>query len=352
MIDTRSLTINLFTTVRDAMRVINHGACQIALVVDNENFLQGIVTDGDIRRALLNGITLDDSISKAMNANPVTLAQGTSVMASKEIMRENGFSHLPVVDDGGYLIGLMQLNDATNVAVIQKTTPIIIMAGGLGLRLRPLTENLPKPMLLVGKRPVLEQIIRQMKKQGFKNFTLSLNYLSDIIRAHFGNGESLGVRIDYIEEIKRMGTAGALSLLKNYPNENFIVMNADVLTTATFDSILDFHVHQGSIITVFAREFNMQVPYGVFETDGTRLISLKEKPSHQYLINAGIYVLSPEVFKYIQHDELLDMPTLINKVLGDGGNIAVYSSDEYWIDIGSSKDLDRARAEYGAIFGD
>lgn len=219
------------------------------------------------------------------------------------------------------------------------------------MRLRPLTETLPKPMIPVGDKPLLERIVRRFQDQGFSRFTLSLNYLGHVIRDHFGDGSSLGVEIDYVEEAKRMGTGGALSLLGRRPEEPFVVMNGDILTTTSFGAMMDFHDETGSAVTICAREFHMQVPYGVLNTEGTTLVSMEEKPVNKHLVNAGIYALSPLVFEYICEDQPMDMPDLIQRVKDAGHKVSVFPVKEYWMDIGRIEDLDRARNEFETVFG-
>ena len=219
------------------------------------------------------------------------------------------------------------------------------------MRLRPLTETLPKPMIPLGDKPLLERIVTRFKAQGFSRFTLSLNYLGEVIRAHFGDGAALGVEIDYVEETQRMGTGGALSLLPQRPDAPFVVMNGDILTTTSFGAMMDFHLETASAVTICAREFSMQVPYGVLNTEGTTLVSMAEKPVQTYLVNAGIYALSPCVFDYLTADTPLDMPDLIERVKQAGHKVSVFPVREYWMDIGRIEDLDRARAEYETVFG-
>lgn len=218
------------------------------------------------------------------------------------------------------------------------------------MRLRPLTEHLPKPMLPVGDRPLLEVIIRNFLEQGFGRFTISVNYLADVIRSHFGDGSALGVEIDYIDENERMGTGGALSLMKEWPETPFVVMNGDLLTTLSFDQMLRFHMESNSSATMGAREFNMQVPYGVIQAEGTRLVGIEEKPNQSFYVNAGIYILSPLVAEFIKPGEPLDMPELFLRVMRKGDIASVYPIRDYWMDIGRVEDLERARVEFATVF--
>ncbi|MPQ95254.1 nucleotidyltransferase family protein [Thioclava sp. JE_KL1] len=349
MTDLKKMTVDADASLRRVMEIIDSGARQIALVTNEVGVLIATVTDGDVRRGLLKGVGLDAPVSEVMHLNPTTLLKGASAASAQRLMRERGLSHIPVVDPEGRLVALALREGLTGVE--PRSTRVVLMAGGLGMRLRPLTETLPKPMIPVGDKPLLERIVTRFQDQGFSRFTLSVNYLGHVIREHFGDGKWLGVQIEYIEETKRMGTGGALSLMPHSPDESFVVMNGDILTTTSFGAMMDFHSETGSAVTICAREFNMQVPYGVLNTEGTTLMSMEEKPVHKHLVNAGIYALSPLVFEHIKDDERLDMPDLINRVKDAGHKVSVFPVREYWMDIGRVEDLDRARAEYETVFG-
>lgn len=349
MTDLKKMTVTADASLRRVMEVIDSGARQIALVTDGNGILIATVTDGDVRRGLLKGLGLDSPVSGVMHGNPTTTLKGASAASTQRMMRERGLNHIPVVDSEGHLVALALREGMTGVE--PRPTRVILMAGGLGMRLRPLTETVPKPMIPVGDKPLLERIITHFQDQGFSRFTLSLNYLGHIIRDHFGDGSSLGVEIDYVEETRRMGTGGALSLIPRRPDEPFVVMNGDIMTTTSFGTMMDFHAETVSAVTICAREFNMQVPYGVLNADDTTLVSMEEKPVHKHLVNAGIYALSPLVFEHIRDDEPLDMPDLINRVKDAGHKVSVFPVREYWMDIGRIEDLARARAEYETVFG-
>jgi dTDP-glucose pyrophosphorylase len=349
VIDLKKMTVQGDASLCRVMEVIDSGACQIALVTDESGVLVATVTDGDVRRGLLKGLGMDAPVYEIMHRNPTTLLKGASAASAQRLMRERGLNHIPVVDAGGKLVALAVREGMTGVE--PRPTRVILMAGGLGTRLRPLTETVPKPMIPVGDKPLLERIVTRFQDQGFSRFTLSLNYLGHVIRDHFGDGTALGVEIDYVEETRRMGTAGALSLMPAPPDEAFVVMNGDILTTTSFGAMMDFHGETGSAVTICAREFNMQVPYGVLNTEGTALVSMQEKPVHKHLVNAGIYALSPLVFEYMREGEPLDMPGLIDQVKEAGHKVSVFPVREYWMDIGRIEDLDRARAEYETVFG-
>ena len=224
------------------------------------------------------------------------------------------------------------------------------MVGGLGSRLGDLTTDCPKPMLKVGGRPILEAIISNFKAEGFRNFYLAVNYKSEIIERHFGDGKSLGVKIQYLREERQMGTAGSLSLIDHQSKDPVVVMNGDLLTSISISELLNFHKETEAEATTCIREYGYQVPFGVAETKGTNLVQIIEKPTHKWFINAGIYVLSPSVLSRIPKGEVYDMPTLLNSLVTEGKRVSVFPIRESWLDIGRREDFERAHLEYGESF--
>lgn len=344
MVDLTPLLVSPDASIRDAVAAIDRGARQVALVVDDDRRLVAVVTDGNIRRGLLKGLGLDAPVADVMTTDPTRTKQQDGIDTAHQMMRDRQLHHMPIVDEDDRLIDLLWIDDLTRA--LRKTTPVFLMAGGLGMRLRPLTESVPKPMLSVGRRPLLEQILQSFSEQGFVKFILSVNYLGEVIREHFGDGSDFGVEVTYIEESKRMGTAGALSLLLECPDEPVIVMNADLLTSIRFESLLRFHLETGASATICARQFDMQVPYGVIEAEGTRLREIIEKPVHHHFVNAGVYVLSPEVIAELTPGASLDMPELLTRLTERGNTVSVFPVCEYWLDIGRLEDLERARSDY------
>lgn len=345
----RRLCITPEDSVRDAMSAIDAGGRQIALVLDGNGRLVATVTDGDIRRGLLKGMGLDDAVRGVMHAKPATVTENDGPEAARWLMRALRLHHIPVVDEAGILLDLAWIDEISGLAT--RETRVILMAGGLGTRLRPLTESVPKPMLPVGDRPLLEHIVRNLIEQGFRRFTLSVNYRADMVEAHFGDGSALGAEIGYVHETERMGTAGALSLLPERPEAPFIVMNADLLTSLRFESALQFHEETGAEATMCAREYSMQVPYGVIRADGARLVAIEEKPVESYFVNAGIYVLSPAALDLLEPGRPCDMPTFFDRLMARGSQISVFPISEYWTDIGQREDLERARVDFEQVFG-
>ncbi|QPQ37273.1 nucleotidyltransferase family protein [Lysinibacillus sp. JNUCC-52] len=338
--------VNQNHTLLDTMKIIDNSSLQFAVVVDEEQHLLGTVTDGDIRRGILRGEGLDVKITSIMNPNPISAGSGQKYHKYKQLMKSKMLKQLPIVDDNNKIINILF---ADNIETSLNKNTVVLMLGGLGTRLRPLTNDTPKPMLRVGNKPILETIIEGFKQYGYTNFIFSVNYKKEIIQDYFQNGEAFDVTIEYIEEDKKMGTAGALSLLKNRPEKPFFVMNGDLLTQINFDQLMQFHIEQDSVATMCVREYEYQIPYGVIETVGTDLVTIKEKPIHRSFVNAGIYVLSPDVFSYIPNDEFFDMPTLFQRLVEEGMKTTVFPIHEYWLDIGQIGDFERANNEIGGI---
>lgn len=341
-----ALSVGTAATLREVFVAIDRGSRQIALVIDPVGKLVGTVTDGDVRRALLRGATLETPVTEAMQVDFSSIKLGDDPQMARDLMLRRKIHQIPVVDSEQHLIDLVHLDDL--VGLTERHTRVFLMAGGLGTRLRPLTETVPKPMLTVSGRPILEQIISSFVDQGFRDFTIALNYKGDMIRDHFEDGSQFNARIEYVQEDKRMGTAGALSLLTSRPEGPLIVMNGDLLTSLRFDSVLRFHEETGARATMCAREYSIQVPFGVIDVDGTALRGVVEKPTHSHLVNAGIYVLSPDVLDYIEPETSLDMPNLFERLIADRKTVSVFPIHEDWIDIGRIEDLERARRTFGA----
>ena len=293
MNDWQKVSILVDQTIREALKVIDEGGIQIALVTDEEQHLQGVVTDGDIRRGILQGVDLGDPVSEVMNTSPITAHPQKDRQELLDTMQSRRIHQLPLVDADGRVVGIEVLDDLLNPE--SRSNPVVLMAGGLGTRLRPLTNDCPKPLLEVGDKPILETILESFTTYGFRRFFLSVNYKSDMIEDYFGDGSDWGVEITYIHEEKRLGTAGPLSLLPERPEESVLVMNGDLLTKLNFAHLLEFHRKHNSAATMCVREYEMQVPYGVIEAADHRIKKIEEKPINRYFVNAGIYVLEPDV---------------------------------------------------------
>jgi dTDP-glucose pyrophosphorylase len=331
-------------TLRQIIEAITNSALQIALVVDDNNKLIGTVTDGDIRKAILAGKDLNITAAEAMRKSPTTSSASTPRTVIIKLMREKRIHQMPIVNESGQVVDVLTVDDMLGAQ--EKTNAVVIMAGGLGTRLHPLTQDTPKPMLNVGGKPILETIIQSFIDQGYVNFYVSLNFKAEIISDYFGDGSKLGASITYLHETTRLGTAGGLSLLPSKVNYPIIVMNGDLLTRISVDALLDFHQRENAVATMVVREDHYQVPYGVVEVDGTKIIDVKEKPTQRHLVNAGIYVLSEQSLANIPKGTYYDMPTHFTKLAADGHRTTAFPLHEYWVDIGRLDELERAQREW------
>lgn len=332
------------TSLLDSMKIIDESSLQFAIVVDDKQHLLGTVTDGDVRRSILRGDGLEVQIQYVMNKKPFVGYAGKKYREYISLIKHKKIKQLPIVDEHNKVVNVIFANQQTLSIAFNNT--VVLMAGGLGTRLRPLTDTTPKPMLHVGNKPILETIIEGFKQSGFTNFVLSVNYKKEIIQDYFQDGSAFDVSISYIEEEKRMGTAGALSLLNEKPSGPVFVMNGDLLTQVNFEQLLKFHQETNAVATMCVREYEYQIPYGVIEIDGQQLKSIKEKPVHRSFVNAGIYVLSPKAFDFIPKDEFYDMPDLFKLLMDVGENVSAFPIHEYWLDIGRMDDFERADIEY------
>jgi len=344
----KNILLKPTSTIKEALNIIDSGAMQIALVVDENEKLVGTLTDGDIRRGLLNNLSLDESIETIIFKTPTVCTTEDTKEKILEIALSKKLHQIPIVDNNGKLVGIKEIDEL--LKPVYKSNRVVLMVGGLGTRLRPLTDNIPKPMLKVGNKPILETIILNFKKYGFVNIVLCVSYKSEIIEEYFKDGSEFGVNIEYVHENKRMGTAGALSLAKEKLTEPFFVMNGDLLTNINFENMMEYHLSNNSIATMGVREYDFQVPYGVVKTDGADIVSIEEKPVHHFFVSAGVYVLSHKALKYIPEDEYYDMPTLFEKVIEEKEKSISFPIHEYWLDIGRIEEFEKANNEFYEVF--
>ncbi|MGF1762550.1 nucleotidyltransferase family protein [Aliivibrio kagoshimensis] len=343
--DWKRVIIKPELSIKGALQIIDDNSIRTALVVDEGYQLLGVLSDGDIRRGLLKGLTLDSSVNTIMNKNPFTCTFDTDKNVLIQEMNKRDILSIPLIKDGK-LVGLSSLHDEL-VDKPQYHNPVFIMAGGFGTRLRPLTNSCPKPMLKIGNKPILETVIRRFIKAGFVNFYISTHYMPEKIERHFGDGSELGVKINYVHEETPLGTAGALGLLPDdLPQElPLIMMNGDVLTKVDFERLLDFHTENKADATMCVREYDYQIPYGVINGEGNKIISMVEKPIQRYFVNAGIYVVSPQVIQSVPENHHIDMPTLLEQHMNERDNVLMFPIHEYWLDIGRMNDFNRAQAD-------
>ena len=335
-------------SIQEAMQHIDESGLQIAVVADEDNYLQGVVTDGDIRRGILEGVDLDSSVRKVMNDVPITAHPQEDRQSLIDKMQARRIHQIPLVDDEGRVVSIEVLDDLLQPE--ERPNPVVIMAGGLGTRLHPLTEDCPKPLLEVGDQPILETILEGFVTHGFHRFYLSVNYKSGMIEDYFGDGSDWGVDITYLHEEQRLGTAGPLALLPERPDEPLVVINGDLLTKLNFAHLLDYHRDQGAVATMCVREHETQVPYGVIATEDQRMTGIEEKPTERYFVNAGIYVLEPETLDLVPENEFFDMPELFEALMDREAEATVFPVREYWQDVGQKEDFRRANGEYKDVF--
>lgn len=339
----RDLCLAPDMSIKDALRCIDKAAKQFALAVDGDGVLVGVLTDGNIRRALISGSTLESPVARIMTADPARVDATVTAEQAMRLMTEKDVSHLPVVDGGGRVIGLWSRKDLQSTKELPNS--VVLMAGGLGTRLGSLTETCPKPMLRVGEQPLLEIILRQYVRTGFRRFYMAVNYLADSIVEHFGDGSAFGCRIEYLRENKRMGTAGALSLLpaQELP---FLVANGDVLTHMNMRWLLFDHVVRGAAATMVVKRHSFTVPYGVVDADAGGVITgIREKPEYNFCVNAGMYAISPDILPLIPADTFFDMPDLFKALVAGGRQPFIYQTEDYWLDIGHIGDYERAQRD-------
>lgn len=344
----KSALVSPAASIESAISTMDRSALRIAIIVDDQNRLLGTLTDGDVRRALLRQQSLDVPVSQVMCATPKVAQQDWSRERVLAVMESTQLLQLPVVDAEGRVVGLETLHGLLEKRLI--SNPVFLMAGGVGARLHPLTNDCPKPLLKVGDKPILELILESYIKAGFHRFFISTHYLPEMVRDYFGDGTRWGVTIRYTHEETPLGTGGAVGLLPHDEiNEPMLMMNGDLLTTLNYRELLDFHnAHQG-IATMCVREFEYQVPYGVIQSEGHLIRSMVEKPVQKFFVNAGVYVLSPELVKRVAPNTKIDMPTLLEQVIAEGRGVTMFPVHEYWLDIGRMEDFKRAQVEIGTI---
>ena len=339
--DWEAITLGETDTFAAALELMTRGGYQLALVRCADGRLAGMVTDSDIRKALLRRITLEQPVAEVMNHSPLVVSPELGEAEAHQLMMLNHFFHLPVVDDSGQLVGLHVAEQLCSPE--ERSETLVIMAGGRGQRLMPLTATTPKPMLPLKGRPILEHIIEKAKLQGFSQLVISVNYLAEVITEHFGNGSSYGVTIHYLHEQQPLGTAGALAALpSSLRQEPVVVTNADVITDVAYGDLISQARLEGVDGLMAVRLQEWQNPFGVVRTEGNRLLGLEEKPIYRHQVNAGMYVLAPKLLELLQPDTYCDMPNLFSRGVDLGLNIQVFPLHESWLDIGRKDDYHAA----------
>ena len=336
-------------SIQTTIEVLHAGGNRIALVTNNDKKLLGIVTDGVIRRALIKHIDMDCAVKEIMNTMPIVALKSESNSAIMLKMQKNNILHTPIVDEHNILVGLETLQHL----LVRKiyNNPVFLMAGGFGKRLHPLTVDMPKPLLPVGNRPILETIIMQFIEAGFHNFYVSIHYKADMIREYFGDGSNWGVTIKYVYENKPLGTAGSLGMLpQDIEKLPILMMNGDLLTKVDFMQLLNFHNEQKNIATMCIRKYDSEVPYGVVTIENVNIKSIVEKPIQKFFVNAGIYILEPELINSVDGLSYIDMPDFLESQIERGESVGAFPIHEYWLDIGRIEEYKQAHKNYSIEF--
>ncbi len=336
-----AITASERDSIRTVIRRINSSRMEIVMVLGEDGTLQGVITDGDVRRGILAGIDLDGPASGVMNRDPICVPQGTSRAALLALMRKHSIRHVPVVDARRRPVRVEALQALVSA---NRKAGAVIMAGGLGTRLRPITSKTPKSLVPVAGRPILDHLLNGVRASGIQDVAISVNYLAEAVRAHVGSGLQYGLNVNYLAERDRLGTAGALSLMNPRPTTSFLVLNGDVLTHLNFDRMLRFHAEHDYDIVVCVRKHETRIPYGVVDIRDGQITCLREKPVCTHFINTGIYVLRPACLDLVPNSRF-DMTDLVSAVLARGGSVGAFPMIEYWCDIGTPGDLQKASME-------
>lgn len=341
--DWQKAVLPMNSKIREAIHVLNEVSLKIVLVTDPSGVLIGTISDGDIRRGLLKGLDLESPIQSIVHHDALVVPPDLSRDMVLQFMMANKIQQIPIVDQGMHVVGL-HLWDEINTST-ERSNVMVIMAGGRGSRLHPQTENCPKPLLPIAGKPILEHIIERARQEGFSHFILAIYHLGHMIEEHFGNGDALGVKIEYLREESPLGTAGALGLLDPAPRAPFIVTNGDVITDIRYGELLDFHVQHGASATMAVRVHEWQNPFGVVQTQGIEIIGYEEKPVTRSNINAGVYVIEPSALRFLLKSVPCDMPTLFDLLQKEEEKVLAYPVHERWLDVGRPDDLITAKAD-------
>lgn len=331
-------------TVADARRIIDESSMHVTFVVDENKKLLGIATQSDFRKALLKRLDLQSCVTEIMNHKPKTALVTDDENKIKQFFIKTKLTHLPIINENGILVDVKYFDK--HLKIDGQDHWVVIMAGGEGNRLKPITENVPKPLLNVGEKTILETIIKNCVDYGFKKFYLSVNYKAQMIEDFLGDGSALGIEIKYLKEKKQMGTAGSISLLPELPSKPILVINGDLVTDLNLQHLINFHSEHYAVATMCVREYEFTVPFGVVKLNGSRIGEIDEKPIQSFFVNAGVYVLEPEVLKLIPKNKLLNMTDLLKRIIDDNQKTAVFPIHEYWLDVGQISDYQKAMADH------
>lgn len=337
----REAILPVSATLEQAVRNLDQVAIKIVLIVDENMELVGTVSDGDIRRGLLKGLTFASPVLEVVHRNPLVVPPEVDRELVKKLMAANKIQQIPIVNPQRQVVGLRLWDEIASTPDLENL--MVIMAGGMGTRLRPHTEKCPKPMLPIAGKPMLEHIIERAKLEGLRKFVFAVHYLGHMIEEYFGDGSRLAVGIEYLRERAPLGTAGALSLLTPRPSATFVVTNGDVITDIHFGKLIDFHKRHGAVATMAVRVHEWHHPFGVVHTQGVDIVGFEEKPISRTRINAGVYALEPEALEMLKTDEQCDMPTLFERLKAIGKSTVAFPMHEPWLDVGLPDDLQSVR---------
>ncbi|MAW84565.1 MAG: nucleotidyltransferase [Crocinitomicaceae bacterium] len=337
----RKHIVHLQANVRDALIKLDLLASDaILFLVDNKNHLIGSLTDGDIRRGLIKGLSLETPLKEFVQPKPSFIFEDEDVLEKLEFYKSKFFKVVPVLDRNNHIVDIINFKNRTTLLPLD----VVIMAGGKGVRLRPLTENTPKPLLKIGEKPIIEHNIDRLSKVGIKNIYISVNYLSEQIEKYFGDGVTKNLNINYIREDKPLGTVGSVTLIDEFKHHEILIMNSDILTNIDFADFYRSFKNSGADMAVAATSYQVNVPYAVLETDDKhKVLSLKEKPKYTYYSNAGIYLLKTSILSMIPSGEFFDITDLMDKILEMDRKIYTYPLNAYWLDIGKHEDFKKAQ---------
>tara|TARA_B110000008_G_scaffold275396_1_gene312773 strand:+ start:2849 stop:3898 length:1050 start_codon:yes stop_codon:yes gene_type:complete len=349
MHDWKKIILKPDDSMKTAIHLLESEALRIVMIADNDNVLMGTLTDGDIRRALIQHRDMDTHVSEIMYKDPTTVFPDDSVEMSLAIMTEKNLLQLPVVDKKGKIVGLRTIKSSLDIKKYDNL--VFLMAGGFGKRLQPLTNKTPKPLIRIGEKPILETILNQFIDSGFNNFIISTHYKAQMLKEYFGDGSKWNVNISYVYEENPLGTAGALGLLPpGITDLPILIMNGDLLTKVNFKNLLEFHNKNTGVASMCVREYDLQVPYGVVNSNDNRVTNIIEKPIHKFFVNAGIYVLNPSILDSLDGKTYMDMPNFIQAQINNDLEVNTFPLHEYWLDVGHMEQLKQAQHDSKSIF--
>ena len=339
--DIARLKLSPSASIKEALEIVGLERVRMAIIVDSRDKFLGILSDSNIRKALAAGVSLQSPIKNIYTKNPITIKENTSRAEILKLSSKWDIYDFPVLNERGQILHILSISSLLS----RLPNHVVIMAGGLGSRLKELTKDTPKPMLKVGKKPILESITQRLSAQNFENFIFCVNYKRQVIEDYFRDGRDFGLKISYIKERKKLGTAGALSLIKQPFKHSFVVMNGDILTELDFNALLKAHQKSKALMSVCVREFSYQIPYGVITQKRGFITHIEEKPSQKFLVSAGIYVCEPQILGLLEKNAPLDMPQLIERAM-QAGRVNSFLLEDYWIDIGRFEEFKRANDEF------